>query len=188
MTDNLTAEEQLEKRVRDSAPLMKRLEEITKRIAHMCANHHGPKMSIPVEWYDDDFFIATTIKDAIAALTPPSQPPADVLRDLLEREPTEGHTYKWQQERRAALRAAARQAEIVTIEVRDDKIVNAVMKAPGLPDGLHNLFCAPAEQAQPIDASSIARRIAARDVNACRLCGHDHNMPPCPSPTKNGAQ
>jgi hypothetical protein len=42
----------------------------------------------------------------------------------------------------------ADQCEIATIEVRDDAIVKATMKAPGLPDGEHDLFCAPVA-AQP---------------------------------------
>lgn len=43
----------------------------------------------------------------------------------------------------------------------------------------------PAEQAhESIDAASIARRVAGHDTNACRLCGHDHNMQPCPTPAK----
>lgn len=67
---NLSPEEQLEQRVRDSAPLLERLEDIRKRVGGMCSERRGPKMTIPVAWYDDDFFIATTVRDAIDALRP----------------------------------------------------------------------------------------------------------------------
>lgn len=71
---NRSKEQVLEQRVRDSAPLLERLADIRKRVGHMCANHRGPKMTIPVAWYDDDFFISTTVKDAIAALSAPHEP------------------------------------------------------------------------------------------------------------------
>ena len=57
--------ETLEARVRET-PLVDRLKECQKRIGNMCAELRGPKMSIPVEYYDDDFYICTTLADAQA--------------------------------------------------------------------------------------------------------------------------
>ncbi len=44
----------------------------------MCAEGRPPRMKIPVAWDDDDFFIATTIADALTALdraAPPRERP-----------------------------------------------------------------------------------------------------------------
>lgn len=59
--------EEIEKRIRET-PLKERLERSMSMIGKMCSEGRPPKMSIPVEWYDEDFFIITTIKDAIAQL------------------------------------------------------------------------------------------------------------------------
>ena len=59
--------ETLEARVRET-PLVDRLKECQKRIGNMCAELRGPKMSIPVEYYDDDFYICTTLADAQATV------------------------------------------------------------------------------------------------------------------------
>lgn len=59
-------QKQLEARVRET-PLPERLKECQRRIGNMCAERRGPKMSIPVEHYDDDFYICTTLQDAITA-------------------------------------------------------------------------------------------------------------------------
>ena len=59
--------EMLEARVRET-PLGNRLKECQKRIGNMCAELRGPKMSIPVEYYDDDFYICTTLADAQATV------------------------------------------------------------------------------------------------------------------------
>lgn len=64
------------KQVTDSAPLMDRLKEARERIGKMCSERRGPRMSIPVQWYDDDVFICKTIEDAMAAL-----PSAELERD-----------------------------------------------------------------------------------------------------------
>ncbi len=56
-------EESLKARVRET-PLIERLNESRKRIAAMCSERRGPKMTIPVEYYDDDFFICATLEDA----------------------------------------------------------------------------------------------------------------------------
>lgn len=54
----------LEARVRET-PLEERLRDCITRIAVMCSESRPPRMSIPVEWRDDDFFITTTLEDAI---------------------------------------------------------------------------------------------------------------------------
>ena len=59
--------ETLEARVRET-PLVDRLKECQQRIGNMCAELRGPKMSIPVEYYDDDFYICTTLADAQATV------------------------------------------------------------------------------------------------------------------------
>lgn len=56
-------EESLRARVRET-PLIERLNESRKRIAAMCSERRGPRMTIPVQHYDDDFFICTTLEDA----------------------------------------------------------------------------------------------------------------------------
>lgn len=60
--------ESLERQVTDSAPLLRRLDECCERVAKMCAERRGPRMTIPVQWYDDDFFICATVGEAIAEL------------------------------------------------------------------------------------------------------------------------
>ena len=60
----MSTQEQLEARVRKT-DLLVRLEECQRRIAKMCSEHRGPKMTIPVQWDDDDFFICTTLRDAV---------------------------------------------------------------------------------------------------------------------------
>jgi len=37
-------------------------------IRKMCAEGRSPKMSIPVQWNDEDIFIITTIADALKEL------------------------------------------------------------------------------------------------------------------------
>lgn len=44
------------------------------------------------------------------------------------------------------------QCEIVTVEVKDGRIIDIVMTAPGLPDGLHNLYCEDPRNARPLPA------------------------------------
>jgi hypothetical protein len=63
----MTTQQQLEARVRE-IPLIQRLEECTKRLGKMCSERRGPRMCIPVNWDDDDFFMALTFEDALAAL------------------------------------------------------------------------------------------------------------------------
>jgi hypothetical protein len=45
-------------------PLRERMRNSCGRIGEMCADGRPPKMSIPVRSVDDDFYIATTIRDA----------------------------------------------------------------------------------------------------------------------------
>ena len=76
--------ERLEARVREY-PLKYRLERCREMIGQMCSEHRCPKMSIPVDWDDEDFYIVTTLKDAIDALaaTRPAVP-VETLSDLFE--------------------------------------------------------------------------------------------------------
>lgn len=60
----MTRQEQLEAKVRET-DLLTRLEQCQARIAKMCSERRGPRMTIPVEYTDDDFFICTTLRDAI---------------------------------------------------------------------------------------------------------------------------
>lgn len=62
-----TAQEELEKKVRESGSLEERLQDCRRRISKMCREGRPPKMTIPVQWDDDDFFISVTLQDAIAA-------------------------------------------------------------------------------------------------------------------------
>ena len=56
--------EEIEKQIRDSDTLDKRLDSSRNRIAKMCKDGRPPKMTIPVNWDGDDVFISTTIQDA----------------------------------------------------------------------------------------------------------------------------
>ena len=60
-------EETLKARVRET-PLTDRLSECQKRIGKMCAERRAPRMCIPVQHDDDDFFICTTLSDAQATV------------------------------------------------------------------------------------------------------------------------
>ena len=59
--------DELEARVRE-APLSERLDECRKRIGKMCSEGRPPRMCIPAQWDDDDFYISTTLADAQRAL------------------------------------------------------------------------------------------------------------------------
>ena len=63
----ITTSEKLEQQVRESGTLIERLQECRERIGKMCKEGRPPKMTIPVQWCDDDFFISVTLQDAIAA-------------------------------------------------------------------------------------------------------------------------
>ena len=67
--------ETLEARVRET-PLVDRLKECRQRIGKMCSEGRPPRMCIPVQHDDDDFFISTTLSDAQAAV--------EVLRKQLD--------------------------------------------------------------------------------------------------------
>ena len=58
---------ELEAKVRE-IPLTERLKQAQEMIGKMCSELRCPKMSIPVRWNDEDFFISTTIKDALEIL------------------------------------------------------------------------------------------------------------------------
>ena len=59
--------ETLEARVRET-PLVDRLKECRQRIGKMCSEGRPPRMCIPVQHDDDDFFISTTLSDAQATV------------------------------------------------------------------------------------------------------------------------
>ena len=63
----MTTKESLEQRVRET-DLLTRLEECQRRIGRMCSDGRPPRMSIPVQYHDDDFYICTTLRDALTAL------------------------------------------------------------------------------------------------------------------------
>ena len=60
-------EDALKARVRET-PLLERLAQCRQRVADMCSERRGPRMSIPVEYRDDDFYICTTVEDAKSRL------------------------------------------------------------------------------------------------------------------------
>ncbi len=49
-------------------PLVDRLSKSRGMISLMCSEHRPPKMSIPVEWYDEDFYINQTLLDVESEL------------------------------------------------------------------------------------------------------------------------
>ena len=49
-------------------PLSERLTTCEKYIASMCAERRPPKMTIPLQHYDEDFYIYTTLADAQATI------------------------------------------------------------------------------------------------------------------------
>jgi hypothetical protein len=59
---------ELVKQVRESGDLKSRLNQSQQRISVMCRTNQAPSMSIPVQWSDDDFFITTTLRDAVEGL------------------------------------------------------------------------------------------------------------------------
>lgn len=56
--------DQLEARIRQ-VPLTERLKMANSMISKMCGQGRPPKMTIPVQWDDEDFFISVTLRDAI---------------------------------------------------------------------------------------------------------------------------
>jgi hypothetical protein len=63
----MTALEKLEIQIRET-PLPARLRLCSAMIGKMCAEGRPPRMSIPVQWNDEDVFISTTIADALKEL------------------------------------------------------------------------------------------------------------------------
>ena len=59
--------DELKERIRQQ-PLNDRLEESRRRIGDMCSQGRCPKMTIPVQHDDDDFYINTTLADAQATI------------------------------------------------------------------------------------------------------------------------
>jgi len=61
------SQEELENHVRNSGSLIERLDKCHEMIGKMCKEGRPPKMTIPVQWHDEDFFISVTLQDAIRA-------------------------------------------------------------------------------------------------------------------------
>lgn len=55
-------------RIRESASLVDRLKECRERVARMAREQKPPRMSIPVNWSDDDVFIDEALENAITIL------------------------------------------------------------------------------------------------------------------------
>ena len=68
--------EELKQQVRETL-LSERLVEARSRIGKMCSEGRPPRMTIPVQYDDDDFYISTTLSDAQATI-------ADLQGQLLE--------------------------------------------------------------------------------------------------------
>jgi hypothetical protein len=66
-TKELSKLEILKARVRET-PLPERLIRSRLMLAKMCSERRPPRMSIPVYHEDEDFYISTTLADALAAM------------------------------------------------------------------------------------------------------------------------
>jgi len=77
----MSKQEELEKKIRASASLVERLADSKARIGKMCSDLRPPKMSIPVNWNDDDVFITVALQDAIAAQQSMHETSAIVCQD-----------------------------------------------------------------------------------------------------------
>lgn len=62
----MNASKALYQRQRDSDTLLVRLDKSRKMIGKMCSERRPPKMSIPVQWDDEDEYITGAINDAMA--------------------------------------------------------------------------------------------------------------------------
>ncbi|MDT5061509.1 MAG: hypothetical protein QOH63_1968 [Acidobacteriota bacterium] len=67
MNDGLEGYRKLQARIRET-PLTERLKQARSMIGKMCSEHRAPKLSIPVQHYDEDIFITTTLEDALKAI------------------------------------------------------------------------------------------------------------------------
>lgn len=59
----MATQEDLQNRIRE-IPLLERLDKCLEMLGKMCSELRPPKMSIPVQWYDEDEYISTTLQDA----------------------------------------------------------------------------------------------------------------------------
>jgi len=76
MSEQQTTEEKLLGRLRETS-LRERIEIAQAMIGHMCKDGRPPKMSIPVQYADEDFYITITLGDAAARIKE-----LEALRDL----------------------------------------------------------------------------------------------------------
>ena len=67
MSEQQTTEEKLLGRLRETS-LRERIEIAQAMIGHMCKDGRPPKMSIPVQYADEDFYITNTLADAAARI------------------------------------------------------------------------------------------------------------------------
>lgn len=67
MSEQQTTEKKLLGRLRETS-LRERIEIAQAMIGHMCRDGRPPKMSIPVQWADEDFYITNTLADAAARI------------------------------------------------------------------------------------------------------------------------
>lgn len=58
----MTKLDELQQAIR-GVPLSERIERCTRIIGKLCSEGRGPRMSVPVQWDDDDIFITTTLTD-----------------------------------------------------------------------------------------------------------------------------
>ena len=68
--------ESLEARLRE-IPFLDRLTMGQSMIGEMCSDGRPPRMTIPVQWNDEDMYISTTLKDAMSEI--------ETLRKKVER-------------------------------------------------------------------------------------------------------
>lgn len=57
----------LQERLR-TVPLNERLAKIPELVGQMCSKGRPPRMTVPVQWDDDDVWISTTVTDALARI------------------------------------------------------------------------------------------------------------------------
>lgn len=62
-----TTQSELEAHIRQT-PLIERLRTASVMIGRMCTERRPPKISIPVQPYDEDIFISVTLADAVEVI------------------------------------------------------------------------------------------------------------------------
>ena len=126
--------EELKQRVRRT-PLPERLVEARSRIGKMCSEGRPPRMTIPVQHDDDDFYISTTLADAQATIAD-LQGQVEAARKKVEEMnawvsamstaniATMAHTSEMQE------RALEAEQRVAQLEAWQDGVVKAFVDAP----------------------------------------------------------